>query len=348
MKTKIIQVLLIPLTTIFLTGCPSSPDPDPEINMLDPTDVTESAFTMHWEVNHATPVDLEVQLCCAPDFAEIIQEASMEDPSLRSFRFEGLKGATKYYCRVRGTVDAEGKQKTLQSRTGIISTGYQSENADVITEDGLHIAGDLFYLSSNPPKSPAMILMGHGQINNFWKGEELFIDLLAEGYVCYIFDWRGHGQSEYWYIPVNPTCDWAEEFVSIYALMDLEACYTYLKVHEKVDSTRIGLMGGSLGANGALNGNNWTGVKVSVAMSGTRLGVTEVNVLHNVLLTAGKADYISTCDYWIVDECTALYNAADEPKKMIVLEGEKHGMDILAVKGIKEEILEWINTRMTD
>jgi hypothetical protein len=49
-----------------------------------------------------------------------------------------------------------------------------------------------------------------------------------------------------------------------------------------------------------------------------------------------------------VDECTALYNAAIEPKKLIVLDGEKHGMDILAVKGIKEEILEWINARMAD
>ena len=345
MKTKeIIYFLLVAVAGAVFTGCPPSPDPDPEISLLDPTEVTENGFTVHWSVLHATPAEVHLELCCAQDFNEIFKEAAIDDPAKTSYRFEGLHGATRYYCRIRVTTS----DGDTPSKTSMFQTGYQSENADVITEDGLHIAGDLFYLSSNPPKSPAMILMGHGQINNYWKGEELFMDLLAEGYVCYIFHWRGHGQSEYWYIPAFPTCDWGEEFVSIYALMDLEACYTYLKAHEKVDSTRIGLMGGSLGANGALNGNNWPGVKVSVAMSGTRLGVSGANILQNVLLTAGKSDYVSGCDYWIVDECTALYNAASEPKKLIVLEGDKHGMDILAVKGIKEEILEWINARMAE
>ena len=110
----------------------------------------------------------------------------------------------------------------------------------------------------------------------------------------------------------------------------------------------IGLMGGSLGGIMSLNGNNWPGVKVSVAMSSPRTGLTIEDLLQNVLLTAGKDDYISTCDYWISDECTALYNAAIEPKKLILLDGDQHGLDILAVKGIKEEILDWINARMAD
>jgi hypothetical protein len=345
MKTKgIINLLLVAVAGAVFTGCPPSPDPDPEISLLDPTEVTENGFTVHWTVLHATPVEVHLELCCTPDFNEIFKEAAIDDPAKTHYRFEGLHGATRYYCRIRITTS----DGDTPSKTSMFKTGYQSENADVITQDGLHIAGNLYYLSSNPPESPAMILMGHAQINNFWKGEDLFMDLVAEGYICYIFSWRGHGQSEYWPIPPNPSCEYLEEFASTYAFMDMEACYTYLKAHEKVDSTRIGLMGGSLGAIESLNGNNWTGVKVSVALTAVRTGLREMDLLQNVLLTGGKGDYISTCDYWIADECTAIYNAAVEPKKLILLEGDKHGIDILAVKGIKKEILDWINARMAD
>lgn len=346
MKTKgIIYLLMVAVAGLVLTACPPA-DEDPELSLLDPTEVTENGFTVQWNILHATPAEVHLELCCAPDFNEIFKEAAIDDPSLTHYRFEGLHGATRYYFRMRVTTSDGDKLE----KTGMFQTRYQSEKADVTTSDGLFIAGDLYYLSTNPPKSPAIILMGHFSISNMWKGEDLFLDLLASGYVCYIFNYRGHPGSDYWDIfpSVSPDQElaWMEDFVKKYVSRDLDACYDHLKEHPLVDSTHIGLMGGSLGANMSMFANNWPGIKVSVGLCTSRLALDEVGVLHNVLFVASEQDENKYYNYKI--EAEYLYGVAEEPKEKIIVTGEFHGIDMLVHPSLKGQILEWINARMAD
>ena len=39
---------------------------------------------------------------------------------------------------------------------------------------------------------------------------------------------------------------------------------------------------------------------------------------------------------------------AVEPKKIITITGDFHGIDMLVRTGLKEDILDWINARMTE
>ena len=78
----------------------------------------------------------------------------------------------------------------------------------------------------------------------------------------------------------------------------------------------------------------------------SRLGIEESGVLHNVLFVTSELD----CNPYgcFIDEAIYLHNGAVEPKKMITIPGEFHGLDMLVKTGLKEEILDWINARMMD
>jgi hypothetical protein len=92
--------------------------------------------------------------------------------------------------------------------------------------------------------------------------------------------------------------------------------------------------------------NNWPGVKVSVGLSTSRLGIEEGGVLNNVLFVTSELD----CNAWVcfIDEAVYLHNGAVEPKDVITVSGDFHGLDMLVKTGLKEEILDWINARMED
>lgn len=345
MKTHKMLALLCTLSLAIFFSCGDKTDTTPDLNItvLDPTDMTESGFTAHWSINKTNITTLRIELAQNNDFAEIVKEISLNDPSQTSQWIDGLHGATKYYLRVIATLD-DGTSGTSLNKT--VQTSYQSEDANVITSDGIHIAGDLYYLNSNPAKSPAIILMGHMSIINMWKNDDVFLNLLAQGYVCYVFNYRGHGPSEYWDIISIETLEEIAEFVRDYASKDLEACYTYLRGHAKVDSTRIGLMGGSLGANESMIGNGWPGVKVSVGLTNSRVGLENTGILQNVLFVVSELDCNAL--FCFKDETEILYNNAAEPKKMIVIPGDFHGLDMLLDKDLIQEILDWINARMEE
>lgn len=347
MKTRQLFHCLILIIFIIIAGCDKN-DKDPDndslsITILAPTDITETAFTAHWSINQNEVQDILIELAKDMEFQQLEQAVMVDDPTRSSQQITNLHGATKYYYRLKVNT-SDGVNGTSAARSAV--TTYQSEEANVTSSDGLFIAGDLYYLNSNPEKSPAMILMGHFEINNMWKGEELFLDLVAQGFICYIFNVRGHGASEGWPIFEIVTVEELATFVREYASLDLEACYNYLRAHNKVDPDRIGLMGGSMGANLSLIGNGWDGVKVSVGLTNSRVGLENIGILSNVLFVVAKQDCNPIFCY--VDEVEHLYNSAAEPKKKFVIDGEFHGLDMLVNPDVKPLILDWINARMAE
>lgn len=344
MKALKILPLIVILSFVLFPACEDKGSAEPEtliIAILDPTDKSETGFIAHWSVNRSNIESAMIEFARTKDFSDIIKQVVVNDPQKSSQSVDGLQGATKYYYRLVVNLD-DGTSGQSQSESVVMA--YQSESANVVTLDDVHIAGDIYYLNSNPAKSPAMILMGHFSVPNMWKGEDIFLDLVAQGYICYVFNYRGHAASGEWDILSITEVDELAEFVSVHARNDLHACYSYLKEHDKVDASSIGLMGGSLGANLSMIGNNWTGVKVSVGLSTSRLGIEEGGLLHNVFLIAADQD----CNSFVCfdEEAEFLYNGAVEPKKMTIISGDFHGLDMFVETDLNNEVLDWINERM--
>ena len=299
-------------------------------------------FLVNWAANPTSVEKVQIELSTDNDFTDILLAVDAEDPASETQLIDGLNGATRYYYRLKVTfTDRDVKQS---DPTSVISA-YQSEAANTTSPDGICLAGKLYYLNSNPAKSPAIILLGHFSISNMWNGEDLFLDLVAMGYICYVVNLRGHAPSCVWDIPPMPDAAWLSEFITDFASLDMKAFYDYLVEHEKVDPDRIGMMGGSMGANLSMMGNGLDGVVVSVGLTTSRLGIAD-DPLKNVLLIASELD----CNPWVCfeEEAEYLYNSALEPKKIIIIPGNFHGLDMLAKPALKPQILDWINARMTE
>lgn len=348
MKTHSFFTVFIILSLVFILGCPDPDPPTPEpalqLTIGEPTEKTETGFMLHWTTNRTDISSLAIEICQKNDFVNLVKQVNVADPTKTSQEVDGLNGATNYFVRIKVVLN-DGTNSNSKSKK--ITTKYQTEPANVTTTDGLNIVGDLYYLNSNPAKSPAVILMGVFTLSNQWKSTDIFNDLVASGYVCYIFNYRGHSGSDTWPIFDIEIPDGLEEFVRVYAREDLHACYTYLKNHDLVDSTKIALMGGSLGANMSMVGNNWPGVKASVGLSTSRLGIAEGLPLQNVLFLASDQD----CNSFICfdEEAVYLYNSALEPKKIApIVPGDFHALELLGQLNCDQEILDWINAKMAD
>ena len=101
------------------------------------------------------------------------------------------------------------------------------------TVDGLTLRG--WYV---PSKNGAAVVLGHGHGGE--RGQLAFEAgaLALRGFGVLLFDWRGHGESE----GSETTWGWKEQ-------RDLAAAIDYVVHRPDVDSTRIGALGFSMGAN---------------------------------------------------------------------------------------------------
>ena len=333
---------------IYTIGC--NPDdknddtiPSLKVTLNDPTDITETSFVANWSVNKTNIQSCQVEVSMQSDFANILKTVTVNDPMMTSQLIDGLNGATKYYHKIKVTLD---DGTSGQSEIKSLATNYHTEEANVSTSDGINISGQICYLQSIAGKRPGIIFLGVLGLPNLWKAEEVFQNLIASGYICYKFDWRGQGTSDYW--PIPQTEDSVLVYVTQHAVNDMSASYTYLNQHEKVDNSKIALVGGSLGAVESLKGNNWAGVVCSVALSGSRFGLNLEEPLKNILLIAGEQDENSALGWNYADEARSIYESAEEPKKLVTVPGGEHALELLALNGINQEVLDWIYTRMED
>jgi len=208
--------------------------------------------------------------------------------------------------------------------------------------DGVAIRG--WYV---PSRNHAAVVIGHG-----WAGEraEMLPEaraLASRGYGVALFDWRGHGESG----GVRTTWGVDEQ-------RDLDAVLRYLAGRPDVDPARIGALGFSMGgmvvtqvaerdprvravavegSHGSLdremrfNERHWGWWSGSVAvwtLRGADIAMDRerpIDALCRIsprplLIVAGTADADLP-----VDEARAMYDAACEPKQLVVVPNATHG-----------------------
>jgi alpha/beta superfamily hydrolase len=260
----------------------------------------------------------------------------LNDISAQNVIFDGLKGATTYFYKV--SLKNQGST-VVESDLKRVETSFKMESFNLITEDSYSLSAKLAYLESVSGKRPGIIMMHEfGVWVNPWPGSDLMKQLVADGYVCLTFFFRGHGTST----PVDDMMALINDKSIL--TRDLQAAIDYMNEHELVSGT-LGLIGGSMGAIMALAGNGHEKVLSSVALSPTSDGVFSFfpnMTLSSVYYLVGEQDIHDQEGGDFPAETEALYNLTEEPRKLNIIPGTSdHGSNLLSRDSLNTSIEEW-------
>ena len=304
------------------------------------TDVTETSFKVSWSINSFDINSLSIELSLKDTFEPIEKVVEVVNTSQTSQIIDQMKGATTYHYRVKASLN---DGSTVLSAGKSVTTSYKTESLTITTSDGINIAGKLKYLESQKDKRPGIIFMHElGVWVNNWQSADVVTSFIAQGYACLIIDFRGHGQSDDFPLPTTPSQ--VEEFINE-VTKDLSASIDFMQAHEIVNEDQLALIGGSLGGIMAIAGNGYDEVKATIALSAPQIGIYSIFPDLNIksaFFIAGELDVNQTANF--AEEAAALYEIAEEPKKLKILPGNSaHGTDLLISPGLNQEIIDWIN-----
>ena len=202
------------------------------------------------------------------------------------------------------------------------------------TPDGLHLAAAL-YVPDGAGPFPAVLLSHMGGSNKEAWGRMPTL-LRAAGYVVLTYDFRGQGESEGKLDPPQ-------------AATDLGTALAYLRAQRSVDTTRVGLVGASMGG------------MASVIVAADDPGVRTVIAISSPPDAAGQypgqvIDQLSPRPFLALgcdrdpltrpERVRQLYAAAGPPKRVVMLECAAHANDILdtpAGPRLADWVLRWLN-----
>jgi dienelactone hydrolase len=323
---------------------PEGADPvTPSLLVLTPTNITETGFQLNWSLSTALGFQtIAVDLSKDKDMGHIIKHLESGDISQQYIQVTDLQGATPYFYKISLL---EYGSPVFTSEIKKVETLYKMDPVDLTTEDAYNLSGRLAYLESLSGSRPGIILMHEfGVWVNPWIGSELLKQLVAEGYVCLTFFFRGHGTSS----PVEDLMDLVNDKSLL--TKDLQAAIDFMNAHELVDSGKLGLVGGSMGASLALAGNGYDEVQTSVALSPAQDGVFLIfpdMTLTSVYYLVAELDIHEDPAVNFPAETQTLYEMTDDPRKLdIILGTADHGSNLLSRDSLNASIRDWILERV--
>lgn len=302
---------------------------------------TETSAVIKWETNNDDYTSAEIKLFLAEDYS-LVDSKSVTGTADKTVQFTQLKGFTKYEYEI----SLKGLEEPA-SHSGKFQTTYASKSLTLNTRDSLTLVGNLFYLSSWTEKVPAIIMMhGLGMSNPPWNESQSMDALIRNGYACMTFLFRGHGVSA----PAFPLELLTGEEAIKYVCSDVEAAINTLRNEPLVDVTSIGLMGGSLGAAAATEGNHFPEVKASVAFSTVRAPGTKTfaDFFPDINASPLQTIYYITAENDISENhnlpeyARYYYNYTLDPRRLWIIEGSRlHGHMVPGHPGVIDSMTSW-------
>lgn len=204
------------------------------------------------------------------------------------------------------------------------------------TDDGVMIA----YQSSAVPEPAGTAILLHGLGSDLSEWASLSKALNRAGWSTLAVDLRGHGLSREW---EGEEISW--EYLTpeglLTSLQDVRSAVRMLG-----PPPNLWIVGSSFGSNlGAAYASQDSRVEGLVLLSPgfNYAGIAAEPALQaygrRPVLIAGAAD-----DTFVLKACEVLYEKAQGPKKLLSYEKGGHGSAMLDnVKGLKEEIISWMN-----
>jgi len=223
------------------------------------------------------------------------------------------------------------------------SSWSQANDVTFSTKDGVKISATYEFPILNSGQTPVVILIHQGgSSSEEWKSNPLWKDLINEGYAILAYDVRNHGKSE------KDTGGMSDLFNNpLRAPQDLLAAIKYLKKDKRIDESRIGIIGASIGANLACvaASSTYYPIKAVVALSAKTTAAQNLSgqnqpiKLKNAFLIASEEEQNGMRKKW----AKQLYEMTSGNKLVGISPGNKHGSFILKNDpSMAKTVLEWI------
>lgn len=232
---------------------------------------------------------------------------------------------------------------------------YSAKEVELFTADGYRIYGTHYFM---PDQSGPALLLLHmfGKDHTDWKS---YLPILRRGGIesALAIDLRGHGGSNIRKAIGRKSdsmgnVDWRDfgedEFKDI--LKDLEVAWDFLRKSPSTDTTRMGVMGASIGANyAAVFASDHPDVKSLALLSPGVVyrGVECVKAVEKygarpVLFAASEKDEYS------VNSCKKLKEvSAGTPAHLEILKGSAHGTSLIDDNpGFKHFLSDWFRSTL--
>ncbi len=224
------------------------------------------------------------------------------------------------------------------------------EDVVFTTSDNIKIHGTYYYNNIEVTKKEPLIILIHQFMSDRSQWKMDFIDsLLARKCKVITYDIRNHGESD-------KAVEKIEEILSEKgnAILDLASVINWAKGRIGIDSTRIAVVGTSVGASLGLYSKYFLGVKTVVGISlgkktfdafisGTDLSMgPAIKKTNSVLLICGDKD-----SSYPEDAKEIYTNYLDEPKELKYYNSDKHGKDLInQIPEINKIIIDWLNKNL--
>ncbi len=269
--------------------------------------------------------------------------------SLAVLIFTSLTGCTKDRNEFSRLQDSDNNKTSQVSnvKSNNIPPVVITEDFTVTTSDNKEISGSLYFSESKKDESQPLVILVHQFNQSRAEWQQSFIDsMLVNGFKVLAYDIRGHGKSSRQNGKLEDILTDPEQ-----APLDIKAVTVWAKKRQGIDSSRIAVIGTSIGGNLALYAALNCGVKVPVAVSNGKYsfeaftGYNEMMMgrpyfpkMKNALLICGSKDGDHEAGQkWIYD------NFCGDPKEMKVYDSAKHGKFLLEEKPeAKDLILNWL------
>jgi len=223
------------------------------------------------------------------------------------------------------------------------------KSKDELTIDaggGVSIAADYYYESAQKENPRPLVILIHQfrSTKEQWSGA--FIDsLLNSGFKVLAYDIRGHGKSSKVDYELSELLSDPEK-----APLDLTSVFQWSKSQKGIDTTRIAVVGTSIGGSLACYARYYLGAKTIVGISNGKS--TFENFMQIDERMMGRVFLRISCVLFVVGSRDKNYKAEqeylyenflDDPKEMKVYDSDKHGKYLLEeFPVINSEILNWL------
>lgn len=225
--------------------------------------------------------------------------------------------------RDKTNVSTDSKSKTEKKSQG-------KDDITIKTDDGKNLSAYYYYYEGKKDYlQPVIILIHQFTLSKDQWPQDFIESLLKNNYKVLTYDMRGHGESSKVEYDLSNLLSDPKE-----APKDVDAIFKWAKSQKGVDSTRIAVIGTSIGGNLACYGR-YHGAKVAVAISNSKEGFLALNSIDermmrltpkisNVLLICGSKDGQHEQDQKDIYD-----NWLSEPREKKVYDSGKHGKYLL-------------------
>ncbi len=235
----------------------------------------------------------------------------------------------------------------ISSQSVSVPTNTKTTDTSIYTRDNLSLS--VKYFIPRTQEKPPVIILLHQFRKDKSSWNEFIPDLLKNGYAVYAIDMRGHGKSNKFkdgkeiFHETMPESEWNQVPYDVHSVIE------FIKTNADVDSSKIAVIGASIGANTSIITSSMFSneIKTAVALSP---GIEYHHLktyqyakdAKNPLMIA-----VAKNDTYAFESSNEL-NSIIKPKHSLeVYESSEHGTNLLNITpDLQNKIIVWLNENL--